>query len=90
MTAYSKMTRHGQITLPASIRKKLGMEEGDLIEIDIVDDKAVLIPKRMIDKSQTYFWTKEWQEAEKEASQDIRTGKVKTFDSAKELFEDLK
>jgi hypothetical protein len=40
-------------------------------------------------KSQAYFWTKEWQEAEKEASEDIKAGRVKTFDAAEELIKDL-
>jgi AbrB family looped-hinge helix DNA binding protein len=89
MTTYSKVTRHGQVTLPASVRRKLGIEEGDLIEILVDDDKAVLLPKKIIDKSQAYFWTKEWQEAEREASADIKAGRVKTFDNAEELLKDL-
>jgi antitoxin PrlF len=89
MTAYSKVTRHGQVTLPASVRKKLGIKEGDLIEVTVQDDKAVLLPKKLIDSSQAYFWTKEWQEAEKEASEDIKAGRVKTFNTAEELFTDL-
>jgi antitoxin MazE len=89
MTTYSKVTRHGQVTLPASVRKKLGIEEGDLVEVVIEDDKAVLLPKKIIDKSQVYFWTKEWQEAEKEATEDIKTGRVKTFDTVEELLTDL-
>jgi len=89
MPAYTKVTRHGQVTLPASIRKKLGIEGGDLIEVTVEDDRAVLLPKKLIDKSQAYFWTKEWQEAEKEASEDIKAGRVKTFDTAKEMIKDL-
>jgi len=89
MPAYSKVTRHGQITLPASVRKELRVEEGDLVEIEIIDEKAVLIPKKLVDKNRTYFWTKEWQEAEREASEDIKAGRVKTFDSAEELIKDL-
>jgi AbrB family looped-hinge helix DNA binding protein len=89
MTTYSKITRHGQITLPASVRKKLGVGEGDIVEIDVVDEHAVLVPKKLVDKSQAYFWTKEWQQAEREASEDIRAGRVKVFDTVEELFEDL-
>ena len=34
---------------------------------------------------QAYFWTKEWQEAEKEASEDIKQGRLSpVFSSAKE------
>jgi hypothetical protein len=53
------------------------------------DEKAVLMPKKLIDKSQAYFWTKKWQDAEKEADEDIRAGRTKTFSSVAELLEDL-
>jgi len=85
----TKVTRHGQITLPASVRKQLGIEEGDLVEIDVEDEKAVLMPKKLVDKSQAYFWTKRWQDAEREADEDIKAGRVKTFDSVDELIKDL-
>ena len=89
MAAFSKVTRHGQITLPVSVRKELGIEEGDLVEIEVVDERAVLMPKRLVDKKQAYFWTKRWQEGEKEADEDIKAGRVKTFDSAEDLIKDL-
>ncbi len=28
------------------------------MEIEVIDDKAVLMPKKLVDKSQAYFWTK--------------------------------
>ena len=89
MTAYSKVTRHGQITLPASVRRKLSIEEGDMVEIEVIDERAVLMPKKLIDKSQAYFWTKRWQEGEKEADLDIKKGRIKTFDSVEELIKEL-
>ena len=89
MPVLSKITRHGQITLPASVRKKLGVEEGDLVEIEVTGDRAVIVPKKLVDKSQAYFWTKEWQAAEREADEDIKAGRVKSFDSIEELIKDL-
>jgi len=89
MPAYSKVTRHGQITLPASVRRELRVEEGDLVEIKVIDDKAILMPKKLVDKSQAYFWTKRWQEGEREAEEDIKAGQIKTFDSVEELIKDL-
>ena len=85
----TKVTRHGQITLPASVRERLGIEEGDLVEIDVEDERAVLIPKKLVDKNQAYFWTRKWQEGERAADEDIKAGHVKTFDSVDELIEDL-
>lgn len=85
----TKVTRHGQITIPAALRKQVGIEEGDLVELQIVDDHIVLTPKKLIDKSQAYFWTTEWQEAERQAEADIEAGRIKEFASVDELFADL-
>jgi AbrB family looped-hinge helix DNA binding protein len=85
----TKVTRHGQITLPASVRKQLGIEEGDLVEIEVEDERAVLMPKKLVDKNQAYFWTKRWQDAEREADEDIKAGRVKTFTSVDELIKEL-
>ena len=47
------------------------------------------MPKKLVDKSQAYFWTRRWQEGEREAAEDIKAGRVKTFDSIDELIKDL-
>ncbi|MGB9301167.1 MAG: AbrB/MazE/SpoVT family DNA-binding domain-containing protein [Anaerolineae bacterium] len=85
----SKVTRHGQITIPAGLRKQVGIEEGDLVELLVKEDHIVLMPKKLIDKSQAYFWTKEWQEAERQAQADIEAGRIQEFASVDELFADL-
>ena len=87
--ALSKVTRHGQITIPAALRKQVGIEEGDLVELLVKEDHIVLMPKKLIDKSQAYFWTKEWQEAERQAQADIEAGRIQEFASVDELFADL-
>jgi len=56
---------------------------------EVEDEKAVLMPKKLVDKSQAYFWTRRWQEGEREADEDIKAGRVKTFDSVDELIKDL-
>jgi AbrB family looped-hinge helix DNA binding protein len=89
MGIYSKVTRNGQITLPKSIREKLGVYEGDIVEIEIVGENAVLVPKKLVDKSQAYFWTKSWQDGEIQAEIDIKDGNIKVFESAKHLIKEL-
>jgi antitoxin MazE len=85
----SKVTRHGQITIPAALRRQVGIEEGDLVEMRAEDDHIVVMPKKLIDKSQAYFWTEEWQEAEHQAQADIEAGRTKEFASVDELLADL-
>ena len=50
---------------------------------------GIEMPKKLVDKSQAYFWTRRWQESEREADEDIKAGRVKTFDSVEELISDL-
>ena len=81
--------KNAQITLPAGIRRKAHIEEGDILEAEVRGDEIILKPKKLIDKSQAWYWTKEWQEAERQADEDIAAGRVKEFDSAEELIKDL-
>ncbi len=72
----TKVTRNGQVTLPARVRRALHVEEGDYIEVRVTEDSIVLTPKKLVDKSQAYFWSPARQAAEREASEDIAAGRV--------------
>lgn len=85
----SKVTRNGQLTLPSSVRRTLRIEEGDYIEITVVEDVIVLRPKKLVDSSQAYFWSEDWQNAEREASEDIAEGRVHEFADVEDLIESL-
>ena len=39
-----------QVTLPASIRQKVGVLVGDLLEAKVEKDKITLTPKRVVDR----------------------------------------
>ena len=75
-----------QITLPRSIRERLGLEEGDYIAAEVRGDEIVLRPKKLIDASQAWFWSRGWQEAEREAEADIQAGRVREFADAEETI----
>lgn len=89
LTSLTKVTRHGQVTLPAAVRRAVNVEEGDYIEVRVEGDTIILTPKKLIDKSQAYFWTAEWQAAEREASADIAAGRVHKFENVEELIASL-
>ncbi len=84
-----QIRRNFQITLPAVIRRRLGLHVGDILETTLKEDKIIIIPKKMIDAGQSWFWTKKWQEAEKEAEEDIKAGRVKKFKTVEGLIKDL-
>ncbi|MCQ4367230.1 MAG: AbrB/MazE/SpoVT family DNA-binding domain-containing protein [Sulfolobales archaeon] len=37
-----KVTRNYQVTIPASIRNRLGIHEGDILEFHLEDDKIII------------------------------------------------
>lgn len=80
---------NGQITLPAELRDRVGARTGDVFLAEVEDDALVLRPKRLVDASQAWFWTPEWQKAEREADADIKAGRVKRFRDVEELIADL-
>ncbi len=45
-----KVIRNGQITLPKQLRNKLGIEEGDLLEVKLDNAGITIKPKVAIDK----------------------------------------
>jgi len=45
--------------------------------------------EKIMDKSQAYFWSTAWQQAEREAQADIDAGNVQVFNSIEEIIVDL-
>jgi AbrB family looped-hinge helix DNA binding protein len=83
MGLFTKLTSGGQVTLPKEIRMKTNMQPGDFVEVRLdKEGRIVLTPKKLVDASQTYFWTEEWQKGERKADEDIKAGRVKKFKSA--------
>jgi AbrB family looped-hinge helix DNA binding protein len=88
--ALTKVTRNGQITLPAAVRRAAGIKEGDLVAVTLDREAIVLTPKRLVDKSQAYFFTEAWQAGEREADQDIAAGQLTEYEDVEALIHSLK
>lgn len=84
-----KVTRGGRVTIPADLRRQAGIEIGDYVEMRMVEGRLVIVPRQLIDKDQTWFWTQAWQAAEREAEDDLHAGWVEVFDTLEALTADL-
>jgi AbrB family looped-hinge helix DNA binding protein len=83
MGTLTRLTSGGQITLPKKIRDKTNIQPGDFVEVNLdKEGRIVLIPKKLVDADQSYFWTEEWQKGERKADEDIKSGRVKKFKSS--------
>ena len=91
MSAIMKISPQGQIRIPKKIMIALGIEKGDYVEVDIEERQVVLKPRKLIDPSQGWYWTKGWQKMEahvdEEIANDIMSPK---FESADEGLKWLK
>jgi antitoxin MazE len=86
----TKLRERSQVTLPVEIVKKLDLKTGDNLEITLEDDKIVIKPVLIIERSQSWFWSKEWQAREKEVEADIKAGRIHKTYGYKDLIEKLK
>ena len=90
MGILAKLTSGGQGTLPKEIRTRANMQAGDFVEVAMGEDGYIVLkPKKLVDASQAYFWTRQWQEGERQADEDIKAGRVKKFRSAAEAVNSL-
>ena len=85
-----KVKNKYQIVIPEDVRKRLKVDIGDTLEIVEKDGALVIKPVMIIEKSQAYFWTDEWQKGEKEAEEAKRKEKFKEFKKAEEAVKWLR
>lgn len=71
-----KVSSKRQITLPHSLTKELGIKEGDRLEVAREGDRLVIKPVLVIDKSDAWFHTPEWQAKEREVDEEIARGEL--------------
>ncbi len=76
----------GQITLPDDVRRAAHLEEGDLLDAEITTEGILLRPQKLIDVTQAWFWTADWQAGERDADADRTAERASTFASGEELL----
>jgi len=69
----------------------LRIDHGDYVEVDIEDGHIVLKPRKLIDPSQGWYWTKEWQKMEAEVDYEVEKQRLSPeFRTAEEGLKWLK
>ncbi|WP_298121654.1 AbrB/MazE/SpoVT family DNA-binding domain-containing protein [uncultured Aurantimicrobium sp.] len=91
MSIYVNVRDRGQISLPASTRKRFHLDEpGAQVEIIEREGEIVLRPMLPIPADQAWFWTKEWQEGEQTADVEAVAGLGTVYNSGEEFLDSLK
>ena len=85
-----KVRKKYQITLPAAIREAAGVYEGDFLVAEVQEDHTILLrPSRLVDTDEAFFYTPDWQAAEREADEDIRLGHTYRFKNVEDAIDFL-
>lgn len=85
-----KVRKKYQITLPTAIREAAGVYEGDFLTATVREDGTIVLrPAKLVDADEAFFYTPEWQAAEREADEDLVTGRYENFDTMADLLVDL-
>jgi len=86
-----KISPQGQIRIPNRIMQTLGILKGDYVEVDIEQNQIVLKPRKLIDPSQGWYWTKDWQKMEAAVEDEIKNDQLSPeFQTAEEGLKWLK
>jgi AbrB family looped-hinge helix DNA binding protein len=89
MTEAATIRNKGQVTIPAEIRRAARLEDGDHVEVSIVEEGILLRPQKVIDATQAWFWTAAWQAGEREASEELEAGKGEIYESSDDFLASL-
>ena len=79
-----------QVTLPLKIRQRLGIEEGDFLQVEIEGNKIVLTPQAIVTKLPPVSLSEQGERMVEEALEDVRQGRVKEHDSVDSLIAELR
>ena len=86
-----KISPQGQIRIPKEVMQTLNIEKGDYVEVEIDQGRIILKPRKLIDPTQGWYWTKEWQKMEAEVDEELETDRLsEEFRTAEEGIKWLK
>ncbi|HAJ95659.1 MAG TPA: AbrB family transcriptional regulator [Actinobacteria bacterium] len=83
------LKQNSQITIPKNIVDKLKLKNGDKLDLIVKNNEIKLKPVLVIDRSQAWYWSKEWQNKIKEADKELAGGNVKYAKNVDDLIQQL-
>lgn len=78
------------ISLPRDIREQLNINEGDVLDVRIENNKIIIEPMKLVPSSQAYFWSETSQSDMLEAKNDVESGKIREFSTISEFLDGIK
>ena len=83
------LKKKSQVTIPSALMKKLKLNIGDKLDIKEKDGKLIITPVMVVPRDQEWYWSKEWQEKEIKADQELKAGNIHSANNIDDLMEQL-
>ena len=78
------------ISLPRDIREQLNINEGDVLDIRMENNKIIIEPMKLVPSSQAYFWSDKVQNDMLEAKNDVDSDNVREFNAVNQFLDGIK
>ncbi len=90
-THFVAVQARGTVALPASLRRRLHLDEpgAQLQIVELDDGRLELRPVLPVPADQRWFWTDRWQAMEREVDEHVAAGRLTVLDGPDALFEHL-
>jgi AbrB family looped-hinge helix DNA binding protein len=82
----SYVRNKGQVTIPADVRRAFHLEEGDPVQVEVVEDGILLRPQKVIDVTQAWFWSRAWQERLRRSVEQLEAGEGERFETDEDFL----
>ncbi len=88
---YAAIQGRGTVALPAELRRKYRLDEpgAQLEVVERPDGVIELRPTLPVPLDEMWFWTRGHQAAEREAEEDLASGRFRAFDDEESFLADL-
>ncbi len=78
------------ISIPRDIREQLNINEGDVLDVKMDNNRIIIEPMKLVPSSQAYFWSEATQNDILEAKNDVDSGNVREFNTINEFLDGIK
>jgi AbrB family looped-hinge helix DNA binding protein len=83
--AVAKVSHNFQVVIPKTIRERLRIKKGDLLQVDLDRERVILTRATVVPAGEEWYWSRAWQRKAKRAQVDLKRGKVSRYPSAAAL-----
>lgn len=90
MTVLGRIDEHGAIQLDKAQMELLRLEAGSPVIIEIESGRMVIAPVPQRDGDEPWYWTPKSQQAEREADEDLRAGRLASHATSQEFMASLR